>query len=47
MANRNIIKITMRRNGFEPYSEKWWHYTLENEPFPNTYFDFPVNFYKA
>ncbi|MFA6712037.1 MAG: M15 family metallopeptidase, partial [Candidatus Caldatribacteriota bacterium] len=28
--------------GFEPYSEEWWHYTLLNEPYPYTYYDFPV-----
>ncbi|MFV3331811.1 M15 family metallopeptidase [Pseudomonas sp. NY15437] len=30
------------RHGFEPYSAEWWHYTLKAEPFPTTYFDFPV-----
>jgi zinc D-Ala-D-Ala dipeptidase len=28
--------------GFRPYNKEWWHFTLANEPFPNTYFDFPV-----
>ena len=32
----------MRRNGFRPYEKEWWHFTLSGEPFPNTYFDFPV-----
>jgi D-alanyl-D-alanine dipeptidase len=27
-------------NGFLEYDKEWWHYTLANEPFPNTYFDF-------
>lgn len=44
--NRLIIKNIMERNGFEAYSEEWWHYTLRNEPYPETYFDFPVDFYK-
>lgn len=32
----------MARNGFKRYDEEWWHYTLVNEPFPDTYFEFPV-----
>jgi D-alanyl-D-alanine dipeptidase len=32
----------MRARGFRPYEQEWWHFTLENEPFPDTYFDFPV-----
>jgi D-alanyl-D-alanine dipeptidase len=28
--------------GFEVYPEEWWHYKLEDEPYPDTYFDFPV-----
>lgn len=44
--NRLIIKKTMERNGFESYYNEWWHYTLINEPYPDTYFDFPVDFYK-
>ncbi len=46
MENRMIIKNTMETNGFESYSNEWWHYTLRNEPYPNTYFDFPIDFYK-
>lgn len=41
-ANRLIIKKTMIANGFKEYSEEWWHYSLKNEPYPQTYFDFPV-----
>ncbi len=33
----------MRKHGFRPYPNEWWHFTLRNEPFPKTYFDFPVN----
>ena len=32
----------MRKGGFRPYAKEWWHFTLANEPFPHTYFDFPV-----
>lgn len=39
--NREIIKNTMERNGFNSYSTEWWHYTLSDEPYPDTYFDFP------
>lgn len=40
--NRNILKEAMVKQGFKPYFKEWWHYTLANEPFPDTYFDFPV-----
>lgn len=29
--------------GLENYPGEWWHDTLTDEPFPNTYFDFPVS----
>ena len=32
----------MVKQGFKPLNEEWWHYTLKDEPFPNTYFDFDV-----
>lgn len=41
-ANRLLLKAIMADAGFKPYPYEWWHYTLENEPYPNTYFDFPV-----
>lgn len=41
-ANRETLKALMQRHGFRPYAEEWWHYTLAGEPFPDTYFDFPV-----
>ncbi len=41
--NREILKSAMTGNGFKPYDEEWWHYTLKNEPYPDTYFDFPVD----
>lgn len=37
---RNILRSAMLNNGFKEYQEEWWHYTLANEPFPDTYFDF-------
>lgn len=40
--NRLMLKDIMERYGFSPYAEEWWHYTLKSEPFPETYFDFPV-----
>lgn len=40
--NRDLLKNTMARYGFIPYMQEWWHYTLRPEPFPETYFDFPV-----
>ena len=32
----------MLSHGFDDYSEEWWHYRLAKEPYPDTYFDFPV-----
>ncbi|MFV3368749.1 M15 family metallopeptidase [Pseudomonas sp. NY15435] len=40
--NRETLRQAMLRHGFEPYSAEWWHYTLKAEPYPKTYFDFPV-----
>ena len=41
--NRMILRESMMRNGFDPIFCEWWHFTLRDEPFPNTYFDFPVS----
>ena len=41
-ANRARLSRAMRKRGFRPYDKEWWHFTLRHEPFPNTYFDFPV-----
>ena len=41
-ANRNLLNAVMTRHGFRALPEEWWHFTLENEPFADTYFDFPV-----
>ena len=42
-ANRMILREAMLKHGFKPLDSEWWHFTLENEPYPDTYFDFPVN----
>jgi D-alanyl-D-alanine dipeptidase len=41
-ANRMLLATAMRRHGFRGYDKEWWHFTLRGEPFPETYFDFPV-----
>lgn len=40
--NRQLLKELMESQGFENYKLEWWHYTLKNEPFSETYFNFPV-----
>jgi D-alanyl-D-alanine dipeptidase len=40
--NRALLAAAMTRGGFRPYDKEWWHFTLIDEPFPDTYFDFPV-----
>ncbi len=42
-ANRLLLRRLMLRCGFEPIDCEWWHFTLCHEPYPNTYFDFPVS----
>ena len=42
-ANRMLLQHAMLRGGFQPLDCEWWHFTLKNEPFPDTYFDFPVS----
>ena len=41
--NRMLLQNLMARAGFEPFDCEWWHFTLAGEPFPETYFDFPVS----
>lgn len=41
--NRMELRNCMIRNGFEPIDCEWWHFTLKDEPYPDTYFDFPVS----
>ncbi|MBE8221797.1 MAG: M15 family metallopeptidase [Bdellovibrionales bacterium] len=40
--NRNILGSLMSNQGFVNYKLEWWHFTLNNEKFPNTYFNFDV-----
>ena len=39
-ANRALLQSLMRAQGFVPYAQEWWHFTLRDEPYPATYFDF-------
>ncbi len=41
-ANRLLLQNIMVKHGFKPYPQEWWHFTLKNEPYPDTYFNFPV-----
>lgn len=40
--NRGSLRSLMEDCGFRAYPCEWWHYTLDGEPYPDTYFDFPV-----
>jgi D-alanyl-D-alanine dipeptidase len=40
--NRQILREIMEKSGFVAYEMEWWHYSLKNEPYPDRYFDFPV-----
>ena len=40
--NRMMLRAAMTHHGFKPLNEEWWHFTLADEPYPETYFDFPV-----
>ncbi|WOD42573.1 M15 family metallopeptidase [Hwangdonia lutea] len=40
--NRQLLQTVMLKHGFRNYSKEWWHFTLRYEPFPKTYFDFPI-----
>lgn len=41
--NRMLLRNTMTNSGFRPCSTEWWDFTLIDEPYPNTYFTFPVS----
>ncbi|MCG8415129.1 MAG: M15 family metallopeptidase [Pseudomonadales bacterium] len=41
-ANRALLRSVMTKHGFNPLREEWWHFTLADEPYPETYFGFPV-----
>jgi D-alanyl-D-alanine dipeptidase len=38
-ANRMLLRLVMEKHGFRPYDLEWWHFTLEDEPYPDAYFD--------
>ena len=40
--SRDLLRSIMMQAGFKPYSNEWWHYRLADEPYPDTYFDFPI-----
>lgn len=40
--NRMVLRSAMLRHGFKPLDNEWWHFTLKNEPYPDTYFNFPI-----
>jgi zinc D-Ala-D-Ala dipeptidase len=41
-SNRRRLRSVMEASGFGSYDCEWWHYTLDGEPYPDTYFDFPI-----
>ena len=41
--NRMLLRRVMTRNGFKPIDCEWWHFSLADEPYPDTYFEFPVS----
>ena len=41
-ANRLLLREAMLRRGFKPLSTEWWHFSLIDEPFPNTWFTFSL-----
>ena len=43
LKNREILHNAMLKHGFNGLAEEWWHFTLKDEPYPNTFFTFPVN----
>lgn len=42
VGSRGILRAAMLAHGFKGIATEWWHFTLEDEPYPDTYFDFPV-----
>lgn len=43
LKNRAILKEVMMDHGFAPYSKEWWHYSMKDEPFPDSYFNFDID----
>jgi D-alanyl-D-alanine dipeptidase len=42
VQNRQTLRSVMEACGFSSYDREWWHYALTDEPYPDTYFDFPI-----
>lgn len=42
-AHRMLLQVVMEKHGFVRYQQEWWHFRLGKEPFPETYFDFPID----
>ncbi|MCD8322704.1 MAG: M15 family metallopeptidase [Oscillospiraceae bacterium] len=40
--NRDTLRNAMLSSGFEPFPTEWWHFNIAPEPYPDTYFDFPI-----
>jgi zinc D-Ala-D-Ala dipeptidase len=40
--NRQILKLAMEKHGFINYPKEWWHFSLNDEPYPKDYFDFEI-----
>lgn len=43
LQNRLLLKDVLESEGFVNYEYEWWHFTYQPEPYPDTYFDFPVD----
>ncbi len=43
LKNRLLLKNGLEKQGFVNYDNEWWHYTYKPEPFPDTYFDLPID----
>jgi D-alanyl-D-alanine dipeptidase len=37
------LQVVMEKHGFKPYPKEWWHFTLKQESYPDTYFNFNVD----
>ena len=42
LKNRLLLKQGLEKQGFVNYANEWWHFTYQPEPYPDTYFNFPV-----
>jgi len=42
MEKRMLLRSVMEKHGFKNYKKEWWHFTLRDEPYPDTYFDFLI-----